>query len=154
MFASHLTHQLPRFFSWRPDPEAEAVDAFTQDWSEIRGYANPPWCLIPRCLTHIKRQQARVLLIAPLWRTQPWFPVFLEMLEDYPRILPERPDLTLQPTGQEFIMNQVPTLVAWPICGIPSSQDAFWNQHRSSYCHPGDPRQHPKEKLRKMKHEL
>ena len=37
LFASRLTHQLPRFFSWRPDPEAEAVDAFTQDWSQIRG---------------------------------------------------------------------------------------------------------------------
>ena len=154
LFASRLTHQLPQFFSWRPDPEAEAVDAFTQDWSQIWGYANPPWCLISRCLTHIKCQQTRVLPIAPLWRTQSWIPVLLEMLEDYPRILPERPDLTLQPTGQEFIMNQVPTLVAWPICGIPSSQEAFWNQHRSSYCHPGDPRQHPKEKLRKMKHEL
>ena len=33
LFASRLTHQLPRFFSWRPDPLAEAVDAFQQDWS-------------------------------------------------------------------------------------------------------------------------
>ncbi len=143
LFASRLTRQLPRFFSWRPDPEAAAVDAFTQDWSKIRGYANPPWCLIPRCLTHIKRQRARVLLIAPLWKTQPWFPVLLDMLEDYPRILPMRPDLTLNPTGLEFIMNQVPTLVAWPICGIPSSQGAFRNQLLSYYSPPGGPKQHP-----------
>ena len=31
MFASRLTHQLPRYFSWRPDPAAEATDAFVQD---------------------------------------------------------------------------------------------------------------------------
>jgi len=29
LFASRLTH---RFFSWRLDPLAEAVDAFQQDW--------------------------------------------------------------------------------------------------------------------------
>ena len=30
LFASRLTRQLPRFYSWRPDPEAEATDAFLQ----------------------------------------------------------------------------------------------------------------------------
>ena len=49
-FASRLTHQLPHFFSWRPDLEATAIDDFTQDWSQLRGYANPPWCLMP--VTH------------------------------------------------------------------------------------------------------
>ena len=33
LFASWLTNQLPRFFSWRPDPLAEATDAFLQDWT-------------------------------------------------------------------------------------------------------------------------
>ena len=44
LFASRLTHQLPRFFSWRIDPLAEAMDAFQQDWKRMKGYANPPWC--------------------------------------------------------------------------------------------------------------
>ena len=47
LFASRLTKQLPRFFSWRPDPEAERTDAFSQNWLIVRCYANPPWCLIP-----------------------------------------------------------------------------------------------------------
>ena len=46
LFSSRLLKQLPRFYSWRPDPEAEATDAFMQDWSTSRGFANPPWCLI------------------------------------------------------------------------------------------------------------
>ena len=29
LFASRLTNQLPRFVSWKPDPHAEAVDAFS-----------------------------------------------------------------------------------------------------------------------------
>ena len=143
LFASRLTHQVPLYFSWRPDAEAIAVDAFTQDWAQRRGYANPLWCLTPRCLSQIKCQGARVLLITPLWRTQPWFPVLLEMLEDYPRILPGRSDLTLSPTGQKFIMNQAPTLVTWPICGIPSSQEAFRTQLQNSCSPPGEQRQPP-----------
>ena len=66
LFASRLTHQLPRFHSWRPDPLAEATDAFTQDWSQIQGYVNPPWCLILRTLSKIQREEARVLLITPV----------------------------------------------------------------------------------------
>ena len=47
LFASWLIYQLlPRLFSWRPDPQAAAVDAFQQNWSQLRGYANPPWCLM------------------------------------------------------------------------------------------------------------
>uniref|UniRef100_A0A1X7THM9 Uncharacterized protein n=1 Tax=Amphimedon queenslandica TaxID=400682 RepID=A0A1X7THM9_AMPQE len=46
LFATRLSHQLPRFYSWRPDPLAEATDAFLQDWRPVRGYANPPWNLI------------------------------------------------------------------------------------------------------------
>lgn len=51
LFASRLTTQLERFFSWRPDPEAEALDAFNLDWSALQGrsYANPPWNLVGSC---------------------------------------------------------------------------------------------------------
>ena len=101
-FASRLTKQLPRYYSWRPDPEAESTDAFLQNWTPMRGFANPPWCLIPRCLSQIKQQQARVLLITPLWPCQPWLPVVLGMLQDYPRQLPPQEDLILNPSNQEF----------------------------------------------------
>ena len=30
-----------RFFSWKPDPLAEATNAFKQDWGPLRTYANP-----------------------------------------------------------------------------------------------------------------
>ena len=46
LFATRLSAQLPRFYSWKPKPLAEKVDAFLQDWSVVRGYAHPPWCLI------------------------------------------------------------------------------------------------------------
>ena len=50
LFASRLTNQCPRYFTWRPDQYAEATDAFLQDWSSIKRYANPLWNLITRDL--------------------------------------------------------------------------------------------------------
>ena len=50
LFATRLSAQLRRFYSWKPEPLAEKVDAFLQDWSIVRDYAHLPWCLISRCL--------------------------------------------------------------------------------------------------------
>ena len=141
LFASRLTKQLPRYYSWRPDPEAEATDAFTQNWAQARGFANPPWCLISRCLNQIKQQQARVLLVTPLWPYQPWFPVILRMVEDYPRQLPQTKGIIQNPTNQEFIMKQgVPILVAWPISGIPVHHEDFLRKLQSCSSHHGAPK--------------
>ena len=41
LFVSQLTKQLPQFYSWRPDQKAQGTDAFNQDWSKMRGFANP-----------------------------------------------------------------------------------------------------------------
>ena len=90
LFASRLMHQLPKFFSWKPDPEG---DAFTQNWSQIHGYANPPWYLILTALNKIRREEARIVLVAPVWKTQPWYPLLLDMLTDVPCLLPQREDL-------------------------------------------------------------
>ena len=41
LFSSRLTHQCHRYFSWQPDPFTKAADAILQDWSALRGFANP-----------------------------------------------------------------------------------------------------------------
>ena len=41
LFASRLTNQLPRYFSWRPDPQAEAMSAFSQRWDKLGGKDMP-----------------------------------------------------------------------------------------------------------------
>ena len=71
LFASRLTYQLPRFFSWRPDPAAEATDAFQKNWKSLSGYTNPPWNLVGRVLAMVENQQAKVVLVAPIWPSQP-----------------------------------------------------------------------------------
>lgn len=63
LFASRLTTQCQ---AWHPDPYAVATNAFLQDWSHLRGYANLPWCLIGKVLAQIQTQQAQVVLLAPV----------------------------------------------------------------------------------------
>ena len=126
LFASRLTHQLPKFFSWKPDLEAEATDAFTQSWSQIHGYANPPWCLILTALIKICWEEVRIVLVAPVWKTQPWYPLLLDMLTDVPCLLPHREDLVISLSEREFIMpTGVPQLAAWPLSGKSADRVAF-----------------------------
>ena len=111
VFASRLTTQLQRFFSWRPQPEAEALDAFSQDWKQLRGktYANPPWNLVGRVLSRVCQQQITLVLVAPVWKSQPWYPMLLESLVDFPILLPQRADLII-PTHPESVPEMMPRL--------------------------------------------
>ena len=138
MFASsRLTHQLPCYFSWRPDPAAEATDAFSQDWSQLQGYANPPWCLLLPTLAKIQRERARVVLVAPMWKTQPWYPLLLQLLKGVLLLIPIQKNVVISPTQEGFIMpSGVPQLVVWPLSGIKANQEGFqrelhgyWNPH-------------------------
>ena len=70
VFATRFSARLPRFYSWRLDPMAEAADAFLKDWSTSLGYAHPPWCLLSRVLSKVQAQTATLVVIAPFWKTQ------------------------------------------------------------------------------------
>ena len=35
LFASRLNHKVPKYASWKPDPLASFVDAFTLNWDEL-----------------------------------------------------------------------------------------------------------------------
>ena len=125
------TNQCPAYYSWRPDPYATATDAFLQDWSYKKGFANPPWCLIGRVLSQTLMQQAQVILLAPVWKTQPWYPLLLEMLMDYPR--------RVDPVQTRVVVGQmqptmVPQLAVWPISGKGTEVKSFRRklQHYSS----------------------
>ena len=58
---SRLSYQLPDYASLRPDPGAMACDAFSLDWSQLKGYANPPWNLIGKDLSLVRAQKARLV---------------------------------------------------------------------------------------------
>jgi hypothetical protein len=89
LFASRLNRQLSRYISWKPDPDAEATDAFTVNWGNIFFYAFPPFCLITTCLQKIEADKAEGIMVIPRWPTQPWFAKLLHMLVAEPILLPK-----------------------------------------------------------------
>ena len=89
LFASRINTQCRQFFSWHPDPDAMAIDAFAQTWSYDGMYAFPPFSLIGRLLEEIERQQVDVKAILPLWPSQPWFPRALRLITRPPALLPK-----------------------------------------------------------------
>ena len=55
LFASCLNKKIDRYYSFVLDPFCEHVDCFTTTWNEIMYYAFPPFNLILRTLTKIRR---------------------------------------------------------------------------------------------------
>ena len=62
-----------------------------QDWSMTKGFANPPWALVGQVLAQFRAQHAQVVLVAPVWKIQPWYSNLLHMLVDHLRLLHHSP---------------------------------------------------------------
>ena len=116
-------------------PTTEVVDAFQQDWRRVKGYANPPWCLIGCVLNKIRTQEAQVMLVAPAWKGQAWYPVLLVvMLRDYPHLIPPQESL-VQREGVQRISEITPQLAMWLVLGRDTESASFLLKLRTS-CSP------------------
>ena len=98
-FACSYNAKLPRFNSRFVQPGAEAVDAFTQDWSLENNWLVPPISLIGRVLNHMKDCKAVGTLVVPLWKSAYFWPLLsndgthLNSFVCQWLYLPNRPDL-------------------------------------------------------------
>ena len=142
LFASRLTAQLEMYMSWKPDPGAVATDALSQQWTCLRGYAFPPFSLIGRCLTKVRQEKvSRLVLIAPMWPTQPWFPVLQSMAVREPVMIPQTPDLLLNHRGEvhPLITQGSLNLAAWLVSGNPLTVKEFQIQQQTLFWLHGEP---------------
>ena len=81
LFTSHWNHQLPNYITWKD--QHHTMNAFHHQW--INGdYLFPPFSLIGRVLRKIRQDKCKVVLVAPKWETQPWYPTLREMLHSKP----------------------------------------------------------------------
>ena len=101
LFATRVNRQLDMFASWKPDPEATFIDAFTIDWSIHKFYCFPPLPLISRCLRKVETDHAEGILIAPIWPTQVWWPQMLRLLITHPVALPQQRNLLKLPNANK-----------------------------------------------------
>lgn len=146
LFASRTNSQLPRFCSWRPDPEAWAVDALSVPWKGEHPYMFPPFTLIPRCMDKLRTEAISAVMIAPVWPNQPWFPQLLEHLRDLPVLLPPTQDILTGPDGANhpLVMRGHLPLAAWPVSGDPNDLRDFQTKLSASSGNHGEypPRRH------------
>jgi len=72
MFASRLNHQVKTYCSWKPDPYASLIDAFTVNWKPFKLiYMFPPFSLLGSCIQKIRLEEINAIksLIHPLQGT-------------------------------------------------------------------------------------
>ena len=103
LFASRLNHVVPKFVSFKPEPCAWATDAFSLNWHSSQFYAFPPFSIIGKVLAKIKQDEARGILIVPLWSTQPWFPIAISLIVSRPILLKAKRDLLYLPGRSEMV---------------------------------------------------
>ena len=108
LFASRLSTQLKNYISWRPDPEAIHTDALTVHWAPLKGYAFPPFNLIPKTLEKVMIDKSEIILVAPIWQAQHWWPVLLKLLISQPVILLNNPTLLLDPSDLKRVHPMFP----------------------------------------------
>lgn len=145
LFASRLNYQCKPFCAWGLDPEAEYVDAFTFPWTFTRIYVFPPFSVLGKVLKKIQRDQCQAIVVAPLWPTQPWFTTLLEMVIDYPVLLPLKDNLLLNPIhkGRKHPMGKRLKLAVFNISPNSSKQKEFRKQLQSLCLLPGETQQEP-----------
>ena len=138
LFASRINHQLTAFVSWKPEPGVMACDAFNLNWGLMKGYLFPPFCLIHRCIKKIQLDQAECILITPVWKSRPWYPVILSLLADSPLLLPKDSKL-LQLPGTDKVhplcSQKNFRLAAWPLSGKKYQNRGFLRRCQR-YCRP------------------
>lgn len=110
LFASRLTALLSTYASWKPDSGATYTDAMTLDWSLVKGYAFPPSSLITPVLKKVSLDKADLVLVAPVWQAQPWWPALLNLLIKNPVMIPNFKHLLRDPASPLRIHPMYPRL--------------------------------------------
>lgn len=80
LFATRSNSKCDKYVSWKADPYAVCIDAFTIKWSDLYFYAFPPFAIILKTLNKIINDKATGIIVVPHWPTQPWFPVFKRLV--------------------------------------------------------------------------
>lgn len=125
LFASRSNAKLGRYVAWHKDPEAESMDAFSINWRSLYFYAFPPFAILLRTLRKLVTDRAVGIVVAPLWPSQPWFPMFRSLLIRGPLIWEPSNNLLLSPcrSVQHPLARQL-SLIVGVLSGDPSSKES------------------------------
>ena len=86
-FASRINCQTKMYASFKPDPYASFINAFSINWQDYKCYLFPPFSVIAQALQKLRVDKATALCVLPHWPTQSWWPLMNLMLVKGPWIL-------------------------------------------------------------------
>lgn len=121
LFASRTNAKCPCFASWKQDPDATYIDAFTIDWRNINFYAFPPFSLILKCLRKIVDDNANGILVFPYWPSQPWYPLLKNLLASEIVYFTPNNNILKSPFRSLHPLHATLTLAAARLCSKPSA---------------------------------
>ena len=101
LFVSRLNYKLEKYISFRPDPNAMAVDAFLISRTKQYVYIFAPFSTISMVSRKIVEDEAEALIVAPLWTTQSLWPQLAHLIVDYPIKLSPTRKILYQPNNPE-----------------------------------------------------
>lgn len=94
------------------------------NWTGMFAYAYPPPIILPKVLQKVLNENCTIILIAPVWPRQSWYPQILELMIDFPIRLPLIPDLLSQ-RGIFHPDPEIFSLVAWKVSNCRTKQKDF-----------------------------
>ena len=140
-FATVHNMHLPQFMALVPEPRALTIDALSQDWQGRSMYMFPPFLLLNKVIQKLRTTQTgEVILIAPWWPSQPWFPHLLRLSVDHLlRFFQYSRDLLSQQgyisSGKSYHLH------AWRLLCSTTKQQHFQGRSLPHLLHVGDPPQ-------------
>ncbi|XP_053398281.1 uncharacterized protein LOC123550528 [Mercenaria mercenaria] len=140
LFASRLNKQIDRFASWFPEPGAFFNDAFSCSWQSFLPYIFPPFNLLSKVINKIVEDKVeKAIVILPYWKSQPWFPLLLPNMADFPVRLPGHKDLlTMAHDGTPHPLVKSINMVGVMLSGNPSTSGKFHQELLKSFYSHGD----------------
>ncbi len=78
----------------------------------------------------VHQEACKIVLIAPTWDTQPWYPTLLDLLVYFPILLPGHSHLLTDLFGRvhPLVINKRLQLAAWRVSGSRTLQEGFWSR--------------------------
>ena len=138
LFASAKNHKHRRYVSYMPEKEAMAINAFSINWKYKLHYAFPPFSVIGRVLQKMCDEEAEVVMVAPIFPSQPWFPQLLAQVSGQSYVLPRTNEVLYLPgTAKQHRLTTM-RMGAFRLSGNASLVRDYQNRLPTLSCSHGD----------------
>ena len=110
----------------------------------------PSWNLIARVLKKVEEQAVDLVLVAPVWPSQPWYPKLLSLLIAQPLRILDLPEEVMHQVWEGLLPEITPPLAVWHISGNTMRTKEFQEKQRTFSCLHGI-KNHPNHTIHSVK---